>query len=133
LDISENAIERTKTRLGEKSKQVTWIVEDIAKFKPTKKYDIWHDRAVFHFLTEKEDQIFYSTLVSNYVKNNLIIATFSKEGPLKCSGLKICQYDKDSLNDLFKDKFNLKECQNEDHLTPFQTIQKFIFCNFEKI
>ena len=133
LDISEHAIERAKARLGKKSKEVTWIVEDITKFKPNRNYDIWHDRAVFHFLTSKEDQTYYSNLVSNHIIKNLVIATFSKEGPLKCSGLEICQYDRNSLNEIFKENFKLTECQNEDHLTPFQTIQKFIFCNFEKI
>ena len=99
LDISENAIKRAKDRLGKKSKNIKWIVCDINDFKPMKKYALWHDRAVFHFLTSDIN-------INKYVENvklyseNFIVGTFSTSGPKKCSGLDITQYNKSLLSKL---------------------------------
>lgn len=131
LDISREALERAKKRLGNKAQKVKWIESNITTFTPTEQYEIWHDRAVFHFLTAEETQV-YTQLVSKVVKENLIIATFSKQGPLKCSGLDIIQYNAEDLNELFKDSFTLKDNFYEDHITPFDTKQNFVYCHFKK-
>mgnify|MGYP000125460924 CR=1 FL=1 len=132
LDISSLAIKRAQKRLGDLSNNVTWIVSDINDFKPKHKYDIWHDRAAFHFLTEEHQIKNYVSLVNEFVEKQLILSTFSTNGPMKCSGLNITQYSSEKMNQLFKENFQLKECIFEDHITPFNTVQNFIFCNFEK-
>jgi len=132
LDISANALERAKNRLGNKAEKVTWIVADITEFEPTEQYDIWHDRAVFHFLTEENDIKKYQDLVAKAVKEKMVIGTFSTNGPLKCSGLEIKQNDETSLTSNFEANFEKIECFTIDHKTPFETIQNFIFCSFNK-
>ena len=132
LDISANALERAKNRLGNKAEKVTWIVADITEFEPTEQYDIWHDRAVFHFLTEENDIKKYQDLVAKAVKEKMVIGTFSTNGPLKCSGLEIKQNDETSLTSNFEANFEKIECFTIDHKTPFDTIQNFIFCSFNK-
>ena len=130
LDISAHAIERAKVRLGDKASLVTWIVSDINEYQPEITYDLWHDRAAFHFLTAPSDIRRYASLVSNHAKN-LVIGTFSKDGPLKCSGLEITQYDEASLGDLFRaEGFECIETKREDHQTPFATSQNFVFASF---
>ena len=132
LDISAHAIERAKVRLGDKASLVTWIASDINEYQPMITYDVWHDRAAFHFLTAPSDIRRYASLVSNHAKN-LVIGTFSKDGPLKCSGLEITQYDEASLGDLFKaEGFECIESKREDHQTPFGTSQNFVFASFRK-
>lgn len=111
---------------------MTWIVADITEFEPTEQYDIWHDRAVFHFLTDENDIKKYQDLVAKAVKGNIVIGTFSTNGPLKCSGLEIKQNDETSLTSTFDANFEKIECFTMDHKTPFDTIQNFIFCSFNK-
>ncbi len=132
LDVSENALKRAQKRLGDLAKKVTWIVADVTTFQPEQTYDIWHDRAAFHFLTSEKEKAAYVSLVSDVVTRFLIIGTFSTSGPLKCSGIDIQQYNNETLNDLFKKKFNLLTSVREDHVTPFGTIQNFLFCCFER-
>jgi len=132
LDISNEAISRAKKRLGEKANKVSWIVSNITEFEPEKTYDIWHDRATFHFLN-KDDQIKkYVNLVNESVNKNFVIGTFSIDGPLKCSGMKIVQYTEIKMVDLFSNHFKKLNSFKEDHITPFNTIQNFIFCSFIK-
>lgn len=131
LDISGKAIERAKLRLGALAEKVQWIESDMNDFVPTRKYSLWHDRAAFHFLTTTEEQDRYVNLVNAQVNDFLVIGTFSDEGPLKCSGLEIQQYSEFTMVDLFKG-FQKINCENENHLTPFATIQQFIFCSFKK-
>lgn len=129
LDISENALKRAKDRLGEKSKNIEWIVCDINDFNPKKKYALWHDRAVFHFLTSNVE-------INRYVENvkqnseNFIVGTFSTSGPKKCSGLEISQYDKNLLSKLFEESMTINKVEYINHITPFKTTQNFIFCSF---
>ena len=132
LDISGKAIERAKLRLGAVAEMVQWIELDINDFVPTRKYTLWHDRAAFHFLTTSYEQERYVNLVNTHVTDFLVIGTFSEEGPLKCSGLEIQQYAEFSMVDQFKG-FEKINCENENHLTPFDTIQNFIFCSFKKL
>jgi 2-polyprenyl-3-methyl-5-hydroxy-6-metoxy-1,4-benzoquinol methylase len=134
LDISSNAIERTKKRLGEKASHVNWIVSDITEFDPRIKFDFWHDRAAFHFLTSDEKINKYVTLAENSINKNghLILGTFSESGPAKCSGLEIKQYNEVSMSYRFEDKFERIKCVREDHTTPFNTVQNFLFCSFRR-
>lgn len=130
LDISAHAIERSKLRLGERASLVHWIISDINDFQPEFTYDLWHDRAAFHFLTTHTDISRYNSLVANHAKN-LVIGTFSTDGPSKCSGLEITQYDETSLGDLFESEgFERIETKREDHQTPFGTSQNFVFASF---
>ena len=131
LDISETAIIRAKERLGDKAKYVKWIIRDILDFKSTEKYDLWHDRAAFHFQTEEADIDKYLNIIKNAVIGWSIIGTFSVDGPKKCSGLDISQYDEKSLTKLFmQDNISIKRVEYINHTTPFETIQNFIFCSF---
>jgi 2-polyprenyl-3-methyl-5-hydroxy-6-metoxy-1,4-benzoquinol methylase len=135
LDISETAIIKAKKRLGEKANNVKWIISDAATFKPTEKYDFWHDRAAFHFLTEENE-------ISNYLNTAqenlnpggiLIIGTFSEQGPKKCSGIEIKQYSESSMTLRLKAYFEKIKCITVDHVTPFETTQNFVFCSFKKL
>ena len=134
LDISDKAIERIKERLGEKSENVTFIVSDILDFESEITFDFWHDRASFHFLTAENEIKKYSEIVSKLIKKDgkMIIGTFSENGPRKCSGLDITPYSETKMNLVFEDNFEKINCFTEDHKTPFNTIQNFIFCNFNK-
>lgn len=132
LDISEHALERAKTRLGKRADQVTWVVSDILDFVPDSTFDIWHDRAAFHFLTKPTDIDRYVALATSSVTGYLIIGTFSTEGPLKCSGLEITQYNEQTLSDKLTNGFEKIRCLTEDHTTPFNTTQNFLFCTFRK-
>ena len=135
LDISEAAIERAKNRLGEKAKLVKWIIEDVLNFIPTEKYDFWHDRAAFHFLTKQEEIDSYVEKATSFIQKNgiLVIGTFSEQGPKKCSGIDIKQYSEESLTNCFEGRFQKLECIYVDHHTPSETIQNFVFCSFRKL
>ena len=134
LDISENAIYRAKQRLGAKANLIKWINTDIINFKPTTTYDLWHDRATFHFLTTPESIDKYLLIVKEAVKGKIVIGTFSSEGPTSCSGLKITQYDEPNLVEKFKSiGFRKNNCKIEDHKTPSSSVQEFIFCAFSNI
>jgi SAM-dependent methyltransferase len=132
LDISEAALFRAKKRLGKKSDLVKWIVSDITVFQPPEQYDVWHDRATFHFLTTKDQIEAYLTIARNTVSNYLVIGTFSENGPDKCSGLPIQKYNEDQLNQQLENGFQKVRCIKEDHITPFQTQQNFLFCSFKR-
>lgn len=132
LDISSKAIEKAKQRLGEKAKKVSWIVSDITEFKPETTYDVWHDRAAFHFLTSNEQIEKYIEIARHFVTGYLTIGTFSEFGPTKCSGLDIKQYSETQLIAVFKNSFQKIGCMQEDHVTPFDTTQNFLFCSFKK-
>ena len=134
LDISTKAIERAKNRLGEKADQIHWIVSDVTEFEPPVSFDLWHDRAAFHFLTTEEKIYKYVSVAEHAVKKNgyLILGTFSENGPQKCSGLNIKQYSEISMSARFEVSFEKIKCITEDHKTPFNTIQNFLFCSFRK-
>jgi cyclopropane fatty-acyl-phospholipid synthase-like methyltransferase len=135
LDISENSLMRLKKRLGAKSDSIHFIVSDILDFKPTVKFDYWHDRAAFHFLSDTAEVNKYLTISNEAIaKNgNLMVATFSDSGPLKCSGLNIKQYSKIDLENQFSNYFQKIKCIEEVHSTPFNTNQIFTFCSFKKV
>ena len=134
LDISANALERAKQRLGDKASLVHWIVSDVTEFKPEVKFDFWHDRAAFHFLTTEDKVDKYVSIAENNIKQNgyLILGTFSENGPKKCSGLEIKQYSEASMSYRLENAFDRIKCITEEHQTPFNTTQNFLFCSFQK-
>jgi len=134
LDISETAINRVKERLGNRGEKVKWIISDIVTFIPTEKYDFWHDRATFHFLTQENEIKKYIDIAQKSIKPTgiLVLGTFSEEGPKKCSGIEIKQYSELLMSDLLKHSFEKIKCIALDHKTPFHTIQNYIFCSFRK-
>lgn len=132
LDISAAALERAKARLGAKANMVQWIVSDITAFKPDKHYKVWHDRATFHFLTTSEQIQAYLNIAKDAIDGYLAIGTFSENGPKKCSGLDIKKYSEFDLVTAFSKDFNKIKCIEENHTTPFNTIQNFTFCSFKK-
>ena len=134
LDISESALEKSKEFLGEESKKVRWISKDVLSFKTDEKFDIWHDRAVFHFLNEENLIRKYIDIVEKNISESghLIIGTFSENGPLKCSGLEVRRYSEKVIEKLFNRSFKLIDSFYYDHVTPFNTTQNFLFSHFIK-
>jgi len=134
LDISAESLKKAEARLGENAEKITWISADVTSFKPTQTYHLWHDRAAFHFLTEDQQiENYVRTLENSVIPGGFVImATFSKNGPTKCSGRTVKQYDKEDLKNLLEAKFNLLESKNIDHTTPTGAIQNFTFCCFRK-
>jgi|SRR5450756_1255719 SAM-dependent methyltransferase len=131
LDISQTAIDANKKRLGKAAERVHWLVADITKvdLEPSA-FDVWHDRAVFHFLAAPDDRVAYVRQVARAVKHggHVIVSTFGPEGPTKCSGLDVVRYDAESLHSEFGVHFRLLGSSKELHRTPFGTIQQFLYC-----
>jgi SAM-dependent methyltransferase len=134
LDLSANALEHSKQRLGDKANLIEWQVEDVTKFSTPKHYDIWHDRAVFHFLTEESDRKKYNAVLnaSINVGGHVIIAAFAIGGSTKCSGLNIVQYDETTLKTELGKNFTLVEQRTEEHITPAGNVQMFGYYLFIK-
>jgi len=134
LDISESALEKSKEFLGEQSYKVRWISKDVLSFKTDEKFDIWHDRAVFHFLNEENLIRKYIDIVEKNISESghLIIGTFSENGPLKCSGLEVRRYSEKVIEKIFNRSFKLIDSFYYDHVTPFNTTQNFLFSHFIK-
>ena len=135
LDISESALQTAQQRLGSQAEKVQWIVADITQVElPYQFYDVWHDRAVFHFLTNQQDRQAYVQAVKHAVKpgGHVIVATFANDGPEKCSGLDVVRYAPETLHSEFGNGFELLESSLEEHHTPFGTEQKFIYCYCRK-
>jgi SAM-dependent methyltransferase len=132
LDISHAAIDASRKRLGSASKGISWLVADITRIElDASAYDLWHDRAVFHFLTAESDRVAYVRQVAGAVRRggHVIVSTFGPEGPTKCSGLDVIRYNADSLHREFGAQFQLLESSKELHQTPFGTIQQFLYCH----
>jgi cyclopropane fatty-acyl-phospholipid synthase-like methyltransferase len=134
LDISKEACKKSKIALGDDKSKVNWNVENVLNFESKIKYKLWHDRAVFHFFTDKKDIEKYKEVAIKNISDGgyLALGTFSINGPKKCSGLDVSQYSEQSLNEIFKSDFNLLESFYIDHQTPFDTTQNFLFCIFKK-
>jgi len=131
LDISQAAIDADRKRLGKAAERVHWLVADITKVQlEPSAYDVWHDRAVFHFLTTPDDRVAYVRQVARAVRpgGTVIISTFGPEGPTKCSGLEVVRYDAESLHREFGIQFRLLGSSKELHHTPFGTVQQFLYC-----
>lgn len=134
LDLSENALEASKARLGTRCSGVDWVVSDVTAWQPSRSYDVWHDRAAFHFLTEENDQASYADCVNKAVKQGgiVIIGTFALDGPERCSGLPIVQHDANSLKSMLGKSFVLLDSRRHDHHTPSGSVQKFQFSLFRR-
>jgi len=131
LDLSAAALQAARERLGEQESKVQWLEADITHVElPRKRYDIWHDRAVFHFLTTQKQRDAYVRTVFHSVKpgGHIIVATFAEDGPEQCSGLPVMRYNADDLHDEFGEAFILQKHQKEAHQTPFGTVQQFVYC-----
>ncbi|MGH9480509.1 MAG: class I SAM-dependent methyltransferase [Terriglobales bacterium] len=131
LDVSRVAIEATQARLGGRSQQVHWMAADITRVElPAAAYDVWHDRAVFHFLTDPNHRAAYVRQAARAVKHggHLIVSTFGPEGPARCSGLTVERYDADSLHGVFGPRFRLVESSTQLHQTPAGATQQFLYC-----
>ena len=135
LDLSAAALAEAQTRLGEVASRVQWLVGDITQIAlPVHAFDVWHDRAVFHFLTRPEDRQAYVDTVLRAVKpgGHVIVATFAEDGPLECSGLPVMRYGPTELHAQFGAPFALVKHEREEHHTPFGTVQKFVYCYCRK-
>lgn len=134
LDIAAAALDKAKNRLGKRADMVHWIVSDVTEFCPPVKFDFWHDRAAFHFLTTEDSINKYVSISRAGISNNgyLIISTFSESGPPKCSGLQVQQYSEASMLARFDLGFSQIKCVTENHITPFDTIQHFVYCSFQR-
>jgi len=131
MDISRTAIRHTKERLGSLSDLARWLIADITQADlPARCYDVWHDRAVFHFLTDPAQRLAYVRQAASAVKRggHVIVATFGPEGPQKCSGLDVMRYDAESLHGEFGPRFRLMKSSVEPHQTPFGSTQQFLYC-----
>lgn len=131
LDISQAAVDVARQRLGADTARASWLVGDITEIAlATQRYDVWHDRAVFHFLTSPEQREAYIAQVMRALRpgGHVILATFGPEGPSKCSGLEVVRYDSDELHQVFGKQFQLLSSHTELHQTPFGTTQQFLYC-----
>jgi SAM-dependent methyltransferase len=135
LDVSEAATQKTKVRLGARATRVTWIVADVTKWEPKDTYDLWHDRAAFHFLTAPEDRAAYAQRVLRAVRpgGHVVIGTFALDGPERCSGLPVVRHDADSIGHVLGSSFELIETRRHDHQTPMGGNQKFQFSRFQRV
>lgn len=134
LDISPVALAHSKQRLGDRSKLVNWIEADVTRFKSETAFELWHDRAVFHFLTQASDRAAYvSSLASALPQGHAIIATFGIKGPEQCSGLDVVRYDAPKISTEFSSCFRLVNTVDELHTTPWGTPQQFTYFIFERV
>jgi trans-aconitate methyltransferase len=134
LDLSETALAAAKTRLGGRANQVEWVVADVTTWQPQHGYDLWHDRAAFHFLTDEHERTAYGARLTKAVKPGgyAIIATFAPDGPERCSGLPVVRYDAESLGRALGGAFELIETRRHEHLTPWGSQQRFQFSIFRR-
>ena len=134
LDLSGAALEAARRRLASRANRVHWVVADATAWEPAKAYDIWHDRAAFHFLTEEKDRAAYIARLTRGVRpgGHAIIATFALDGPEKCSGLPVARYDSASLGQALGSKFHLVHARRHEHATPWGSQQMFQFSVFRR-
>jgi SAM-dependent methyltransferase len=135
LDLSESAVSIAKTRLGDRAAIVKWIVADVTRWEPSNAYDLWHDRAAFHFLTEVSDRMAYVERMTKALRagGHAIIGTFALDGPERCSGLPVVRYDPAQLSAELGPSFALVGMRRDDHQTPWGSIQNFQFSIFKRV
>ncbi len=135
LDISHAAIKQAKSRLVGHEGRVEWLEQDITEFKTERCFDLWHDRAVFHFLIDEKDRTRYVQVLLSALNigAHVIIAAFDDNGPKKCSGLEVMHYSPEKMTAVLGDSFQLIETSTENHLTPVGSSQSFVFCHFIRV
>lgn len=135
LDLSVQALEIAKARLGPRGEAVEWIVADVTQWQPGRRFDLWHDRAAFHFLTSPGAQAAYALTLDSALNPGgvAIIGTFALDGPEKCSGLPVVRHDAASIGKLLGPGFTLVDERRRDHVTPGGSVQKFQFSSFRKV
>jgi trans-aconitate methyltransferase len=133
LDIATAAMQQTQARLGDQAKKVQWIEADVTHFQPPQQYQYWHDRAVFHFLTDEQDRKSYIQVLQSALRPEgyAMIATFAADGPEKCSGLNVMRYDSQRMSEALGNTLKLVEVHHESHVTPSGGEQKFIYFLFQ--
>ena len=134
LDLSEKATTIAKARLGALGARVQWVVADVTKWEPSETYDVWHDRAALHFLTEPKDRVAYAERVHSAVRpgGHVIIGTFAPDGPERCSGLQVVRHDAASLSEMLGSEFDLIESRPYSHRTPTGATQRFQFSRLRR-
>jgi 2-polyprenyl-3-methyl-5-hydroxy-6-metoxy-1,4-benzoquinol methylase len=135
LDLSEKALATSKARLGARGAQVQWVVADVTTWEPSQTYDVWHDRAALHFLTDPKDRAAYveRLIRAVHLDGHVIIGTFAPDGPERCSGLPVVRHDAATLSELLGNSFELIESRRHDHQTPAGATQRFQFSRFQRI
>lgn len=135
LDISRAALDRARTRMGDRSGMVQWQVADVTQVQEVGQFDVWHDRATYHFLTEASDRLRYAELVARTVPSggHIIIATFAPDGPSTCSGLDVCRYDAQSLAQELGPAFTCEREVVDQNVTPWGSTQPFTFARFRRL
>ena len=134
LDLSKTALARARARLGTRAAKVRWIVADVTTWETSETYEVWHDRAAFHFLTEPKDRAAYAERVARAVRpgGQVIIGTFAPDGPERCSGLPVVRHDAASLGEILGSAFELRESRLHAHQTPMGATQRFQFSRFRR-
>ena len=134
LDIAGAALNVSRTRLGARAAAVEWFEADVTAFEPPRRFGLWHDRAVFHFLTDAQDRTRYVATLRRTLQPDgaVVIATFAPDGPPRCSGLEVMRHDERSIGAELGAEFEFRELRRETHRTPMQTEQRFIYCRFER-
>jgi trans-aconitate methyltransferase len=134
LDLSEAALAAARKRLGDRGAHVQWVIADVTKWEPTQTYDLWHDRAAFHFLTDQADQSAYVDRLKKALRPGgyVIIGTFAPDGPERCSGLPIVRHDATTLAAVLGSDFVLIDSRRHDHATPWGAVQRFQFSTFRR-
>ena len=135
LDLSDAALQESRDRLGERAMEVEWYAEDVTRFEPPRRWMLWHDRALFHFLTDEADRAAYKKVLGRALRPGglLIIATFGPEGPSKCSGLDVVRYSPDSLQEELGPEYVWLESLEDPHQTPSGQTQAFVFSLFQRV
>lgn len=135
LDLSEAALDKARSRLGSDARKVRWIVADVTSWNPDAKYDVWHDRAAFHFLTRREQQQAYVGRLKEALKpgGHAIFGTFALDGPEKCSGLPVARQSPETMVALLGPDFHLVDARRHEHVTPWRSVQKFQFSTFRRV
>jgi SAM-dependent methyltransferase len=135
LDLSEAALDKARSRLGSDARKVRWIVADVTSWNPDAKYDVWHDRAAFHFLTRREQQQAYVGRLKEALKlgGHAIFGTFALDGPEKCSGLPVVRQSPETMVALLGPDFHLVDARRHEHAIPWRSVQKFQFSTFRRV
>jgi ubiquinone/menaquinone biosynthesis C-methylase UbiE len=135
IDVAENGLRKCRNRLGSDAESVEWILSDVITWVPSERWDVWHDRAVFHFLVDERDRSRYLHVLKRALASSghVILATFGPDGPERCSGLPTVRYSVNTMRETLGSGFELEDSQIEEHRTPSGSTQQFLYCRFQRI